>query len=165
MKRTGRAAIFRIGVMIWALCCCIGMLPASAKLEETTKVTVHYKQKEGDATNWSLWVWGDNEAGERFQFTGTDEFGKVAVIELPGAFRKVGVIVSTDDWKKDGGDRIVEIVDGAGELRITGEGYVDDPTGRDVPLLWAIVGVAVIPALLHAFEYVRSRRARETRIV
>lgn len=158
MKKSGWATSWKITVCLSALCCCIGIMHASAKSEGTTKVTVHYKQKADDPTDWSLWVWGDNGNGKRFSFTGTDEFGKLAVIELPGAYRKVGVIVSTEDWKKDGGDRFVDIVDGAGEFRITGNGYIDDPSGRDVPYLWAIVGVAAIPALLHAFEHARLKR-------
>ncbi|MFC5702233.1 pullulanase-associated domain-containing protein [Cohnella faecalis] len=167
-ERNGMSKIksgFRIGVMLWVLCCFIGVLPVSAKTTETgtTKVTVHYKQKEGDPIDWSLWVWGDSENGVRLPFTGTDEFGKVAEIELPGKFHKVGIIVSTDDWKKDGGDRFVEIVNGSGEISITGEGYIEDTSGRDVPYLWLIVGVVVIPVLLHIFEYIRSRKGREAK--
>jgi len=146
-----------IGALLW-LSMMIGAIPAAAESEGTTKVTVHYKPVEGDTIEWSLWVWGDGESGARFPFTGEDEFGKVAEIELPGAYSKVGVIVSTGDWKKDGGDRFVDIVDGTGVLRVTGEGYQEDPAAN-VPYLWAIVGIAMLPVLLHALEYARSRKA------
>ncbi|MFB9326428.1 pullulanase-associated domain-containing protein [Paenibacillus aurantiacus] len=159
MKRNLWARGLRIALMLSVLSGWMGLIPAAANSEAETTLTVHYKQKEGDATEWSLWVWGEGQNGERYAFTGEDEFGKVAVIKLPGEYRKVGVIVSTEDWKKDGGDRFVDIAGGSGELRIIGEGYVEDSAGRDVPYLWMIVAIVLIPAILHAMEYARSRKS------
>jgi pullulanase len=142
---------------------CFGWTTVSAEEAETTKVTIHYKQKEGDTTNWSLWVWGKGGDGARFEFTDKDDFGQVAEIVLPGQYSKVGVIVSTEDWRKDGGDRFIDISNGFGELFVTGDGNNAPSGGQNMTYLWAIIGLVTIPVLLHVFEYNRSKRLRGSR--
>ncbi|WML50653.1 pullulanase-associated domain-containing protein [Neobacillus sp. PS3-34] len=80
--------------------------PAQQKI--TTKVKVHYQPRAGDTKDWNLWIWPDGMGGQVKNFTGTDEFGKVADLELDGDYNKVGFIVRTDNWAdKDGGDRFI----------------------------------------------------------
>jgi type I pullulanase len=79
-----------------------------AQQKVTTKVKIHYQPKAGDTKNWNLWVWGDGNEGKVYPFTGEDKFGKVADVELDGDFNKVGFIVRTDSWEKDGGDRTID---------------------------------------------------------
>jgi type I pullulanase len=76
----------------------------------TTTVRIHYQQKAGDTKDWNLWVWGDGQNGKVYPFTGTDQFGKYADVVVDGDYNKVGFIVRTDSWEKDGGDRLVDNV-------------------------------------------------------
>ncbi|MCI0765513.1 type I pullulanase [Bacillus sp. TL12] len=92
----------------------------SAQAESNTKTTeiiVHYKEKAGDTKDWNLWMWTENASGSSYEFTGEDEFGKYAKVKIDGQYNRVGFIVRTNDWEKDGGDRWIEnIKDGRAEV-------------------------------------------------
>lgn len=86
---------------------------------KTTEVIIHYKEKLGNTKNWNLWLWGENANGTSYEFTGEDEFGKYAKIKIDGDYNRVGFIVRTNEWEKDGGDRWIEnIKDGRAEVWI-----------------------------------------------
>lgn len=86
---------------------------------KTTEVIIHYKEKSGNTKDWNLWVWGENANGKSYEFTGEDEFGKYAKIKIDGDYSRVGFIVRTNEWEKDGGDHWVEnIRDGRAEVWI-----------------------------------------------
>lgn len=86
---------------------------------KTTEIIIHYKEKLGNTKNWNLWLWGENANGTSYQFTGEDEFGKYAKIKIDGDYNRVGFIVRTNEWEKDGGDRWIEnIKDGRAEVWI-----------------------------------------------
>jgi pullulanase len=86
---------------------------------KTTEVIIHYKEKSGNTKDWNLWVWGENTNGKSYEFTGEDEFGKYAKIKINGDYNRVGFIVRTNEWEKDGGDHWVEnIRDGRAEVWI-----------------------------------------------
>ncbi|MES9701284.1 type I pullulanase [Bacillus sp. JJ927] len=86
---------------------------------KTTEITIHYKEKSGNTKDWNLWVWGENANGKSYEFTGEDEFGKYAKIKIDGDYNRVGFIVRTNEWEKDGGDHWVEnIRDGRAEVWI-----------------------------------------------
>ncbi|ETI67845.1 pullulanase, type I [Neobacillus vireti LMG 21834] len=110
-----------------------------AQQKVTTKVKIHYQPKAGDTKDWNLWVWGDGKEGKVYPFTGQDKFGKVADVELDGDFNRVGFIVRTDAWEKDGGDRIIDqIWYGTDEVWIKNgddKVYTSPPDGeyRDIP--------------------------------
>ncbi|MGG1572062.1 type I pullulanase [Fictibacillus sp. NRS-1165] len=103
-----------------------------------TKVTIHYQAAKDNTKDWNLWVFPEGGEGKAYPFTGEDKFGKVAEIELSGAYKKVGFIVRTDSWEKDGGDRFIDIAAGEGEVWVkAGDGntYTEPPDGeyRDLP--------------------------------
>ncbi|KSU84407.1 pullulanase [Fictibacillus enclensis] len=103
-----------------------------------TKVTIHYKPSEGNTKDWNLWVFPEGGEGKAYPFTGEDKFGKLAEIELDGTYKKVGFIVRTDSWEKDGGDRFIDIAGGEGEVWVkSGDDntYTEPPDGeyRDLP--------------------------------
>ncbi|WP_309599952.1 type I pullulanase [Bacillus mobilis] len=84
---------------------------------KTTEVIIHYKEQSGNTKNWNLWTWGENANGKSYEFTGEDEFGKYAKINLDGEYNRVGFIIRTNEWEKDGGDRWIEnIKDGRAEV-------------------------------------------------
>lgn len=86
---------------------------------KTTEVIIHYKEQSGNTKNWNLWTWGENANGKSYEFTGEDEFGKYAKIHLDGEYNRVGFIIRTNEWEKDGGDRWIEnIKDGRAEVWI-----------------------------------------------
>ncbi|OUB62601.1 type I pullulanase [Bacillus thuringiensis] len=86
---------------------------------KTTEIIIHYKEKLGNTKDWNLWLWGENANGTSYQFTSEDEFGKYAKIKIDGDYNRVGFIVRTNEWEKDGGDRWIEnIKDGRAEVWI-----------------------------------------------
>ncbi|KAB2441259.1 type I pullulanase [Bacillus luti] len=86
---------------------------------KTTEVIIHYKEQSGNTKDWNLWVWGENANGKSYEFTGEDEFGKYAKMNIDGDYNRVGFIIRTNEWEKDGGDRWIEnIKDGRAEVWI-----------------------------------------------
>lgn len=96
-------------------------LPADA-LPATTKVTVHYQRFDGNYTGWNMWLWGDvSNTGAAYEFTGTDDFGKVGTWNVPttAADTKIGFIVRTNAWAKDvSADRFITTFKAPGEAEI-----------------------------------------------
>ncbi len=83
----------------------------SAQAESNTKTTeiiIHYKEKAGNTKDWNLWMWAENASGKSYEFTGEDEFGKYAKVKIDGDYNRIGFIVRTNEWEKDGGDRWIE---------------------------------------------------------
>ncbi|AZJ20831.1 MULTISPECIES: type I pullulanase [Bacillus] len=86
---------------------------------KTTEVIIHYKEQSGNTKDWNLWLWGENANGKSYEFTGKDEFGKYAKINIDDDYNRVGFIIRTNEWEKDGGDRWIEnIKDGRAEVWI-----------------------------------------------
>lgn len=86
---------------------------------KTTEIIVHYKEQSGNTKDWNLWMWGENANGKSYEFTGEDEFGKYAKIKIDGDYNRIGFIIRTNEWEKDGGDRWIEnIKDGRAEVWI-----------------------------------------------
>ncbi|KNH38492.1 type I pullulanase [Bacillus toyonensis] len=86
---------------------------------KTTEIIVYYKEQSGNTKDWNLWMWGENANGKSYEFTGEDEFGKYAKIKIDGDYNRVGFIIRTNEWEKDGGDRWIEnIKDGRAEVWI-----------------------------------------------
>lgn len=86
---------------------------------KTTEVIIHYKEQSGNTKEWNLWTWGENANGKSYEFTGEDDFGKYAKINIDGDYNRVGFIIRTNEWEKDGGDRWIEnIKDGRAEVWI-----------------------------------------------
>lgn len=122
-------------------------LPAvsSAAIPVSIKLTVHYQRADSEYTNWNLWLWKNvttgtdidvNKAG--VQFTDSDDFGKIARVELDGMdkFESVGVIVRKGEWlaKDVSADRFITKFkeDGTSEIWLR-QGdpviYYEKPTG------------------------------------
>jgi Bacterial pullanase-associated domain/Caspase domain/WD domain, G-beta repeat/PEGA domain len=88
---------------------------------DTTRLTVHYKRLKSDYDGWNLWVWPDSPKGSdgsSYKLTGTDGFGQVAVIDVPGRHTKLGVITRLGDWQKKDVDTLVDVSDGKAEVWI-----------------------------------------------
>ncbi|MOA52236.1 hypothetical protein D3C78_1754970 [compost metagenome] len=83
---------------------------------------------------------------------------KMAEIELQGQFDKVGFIVSTEDWIKDGGDQFIDIVNGVGEAHVMGGQFSGDEGSGNTPMLWLIVGLVLGIIFITIMEQIRRRR-------
>ena len=80
----------------------------------TTKVVInfHYKRGDNDYDEWSLWLWEDNGAGTDNAFSGVDEQGAYFSMTAGSKTSKIGFIVRTSDWDKEGdSDRFVDVSD------------------------------------------------------
>ena len=103
--------------------------PCAVAYKPTTRLTVHYRPAAGDsaADKRGVYVWGTREDGsvldgKNYQFNQSkDAFGKVFTMDFDGSFDKLGVIVTTTDWNKDGqSDRMVDVSGGSGEIWVKG---------------------------------------------
>ncbi|SDE59709.1 pullulanase [Actinobaculum suis] len=113
--------------------------PVPPQYEPKTRVIVHYAPAAGDTAGAQrgVYLWGNDKegntlAGKHYQFTGEDSFGKVFETEIPGAYEpgKLGFIVTTPAWDKDGGDRMLDASSGTAEVWITGG---SDTTATQAP--------------------------------
>lgn len=83
---------------------------------EKLTVNVHYNREDNNYDGWNLWNWipdvNGGESNPTPEFTSEDDFGKVATFEqinITKAMTKVAFIIRTDNWDKDGSDRIVDL--------------------------------------------------------
>ncbi|MGD7044500.1 type I pullulanase [Jeotgalibacillus proteolyticus] len=114
---------------------------ASVQAEDSstyTSLIVHYQEDPNTVQDWNLWVWADGAEGQVHNFTDEDAFGKIARVDLDGAHDRIGFIVRTDEWEKDGGDRWTDVEAGVAEVWIkSGDDtvYTEPPDGeyRDFP--------------------------------
>lgn len=69
--------------------------------EDSTQVRVHYRRYDSNYDGWNLWLWPEGGEGSAYQFTGEDEFGKVAKVEVPGTngVTGIGIIVRMNEWE------------------------------------------------------------------
>ena len=67
-------------------------------------IKIHYNRPAGDYGTWSIWMWGTdtNLDNTTVNFTGTDAYGKVAVLNVPGDTSKLSgfgfLLRSSTDW-------------------------------------------------------------------
>ena len=96
----------------------------------TVHLTVHYQRPGDDYPGWNLWLW-KNVAGTAgdvsvsptgVEFNGTDSFGKVLTLDIPGMqnFDNVGFIVRLNNWasKDISDDRFINNFDPNGNAEI-----------------------------------------------
>ena len=109
----------------------VGTLPQPAfAAPSTVHLTVQYQRPGDDYTGWNLWLW-KNVAGTAgdvsvsptgVEFNGTDSFGKVLTIDIPGmqTFDNLGFIVRLNNWasKDISDDRFINSFDSNGNAEI-----------------------------------------------
>lgn len=97
-------------------------LQTVAKTPDKVKVIIHYRRTDNNYTDWNLWIWPDGGDGKAYDFTGEDDYGKVATAEITGVAEtgKIGFIVREGDWKSKDVDKdrfITDIsADGVAEI-------------------------------------------------
>uniref|UniRef100_UPI002FCDCF05 type I pullulanase n=1 Tax=Exiguobacterium flavidum TaxID=2184695 RepID=UPI002FCDCF05 len=114
--------------------------------DDKTLVIIHYKEDAANPHDWNLWLWTngpDHFPNKAHPFNAEDEYGKIAIYELPvDQPEKIGFIVRDDNWSKDAGsenDRFITqdmIKDGVAEVWIesgkTGINTSNPTQGTDV---------------------------------
>ena len=130
--------------------------PCPVAYKPTTTLTVHYKPKDAN-DNRGVYVWGTKKdggdlAGVHHVFTGTDSWGKVVTLDLPGAYEKgkLGLIVTTDKWDKFGGDRMLDASNGAATVWIDGTNSADESqTPTDMPASVVASSLKTLNVIVH----------------
>ena len=96
---------------------------ASKPLEDTKIVRLHYRRNDDTGNNrevyqpWNVWAWdmANGGNGAAYQFTGYDDYGVYADLDLNVISEGqgtdlLGFIIRTDNWSKDpDGDRSIEV--------------------------------------------------------
>ncbi|NLP28607.1 MAG: type I pullulanase [Clostridia bacterium] len=82
-------------------------LQSVAKVPSKVKLTIHYRRLDNNYTDWNLWIWPDGGDGNSYEFTGEDDYGKIATVELTDIPEtgKIGFIVREGDWKNKDVDK------------------------------------------------------------
>ena len=68
-------------------------------------LVVHYRRADGNYTGWNLWCWPKDGQGAQFAFSGSDAFGRYAVVPFATAPASAGFIVRKGDWQAKDGDQ------------------------------------------------------------
>ena len=90
-------------------------------------IRVNYNRADSDYDKWQLWNWVvDGREGSEDTvtlFTEANEYGKVSNLsfsDITKVNKKVGVIVRTAEWSKDGNDKLIDLayLDSNGNLEV-----------------------------------------------
>ena len=74
-------------------------------------LTIHFENKD---PKWSLWLWPEGGNGKEYHFTGEDDHGRYAEIDLKTDKNSVGFLVKDPEWNKDiDKDRFIDISNGS----------------------------------------------------
>jgi pullulanase len=91
-------------------------IPAARKANPgaAALLIVHYRRAGGDYDGWNLWTWPSGGEGGAFAFSGTDAFGRYAVVPFAQRPDGAGFLVRRGNWEaKDvDGDRGVSFASG-----------------------------------------------------
>ncbi|KYH35117.1 pullulanase precursor [Clostridium tepidiprofundi DSM 19306] len=83
-----------------------------------SKLVIHYFRYDGDYKDWNFWIWQEGKDGKEYDFTGQDNFGKIAEIQFDKKIKRVGIISRLGEWEdKDiDKDRFIDLKDGVTEV-------------------------------------------------
>lgn len=87
-----------------------GNTPATPAGEGDLTVNIHYHRYDDIYDGWNVWFWAEGADGAAYDFTGSDDFGKVATIKADASAANVGLIVRLNEWEQKDvdSDRFVE---------------------------------------------------------
>ena len=78
-----------------------------------TNVVFHYHRSDGEYASWDLWIWGQNEDGQAYTYTGQDDYGKYLFLPLStfADQTQVNFIIRPGGWTQQTGDINVQFAD------------------------------------------------------
>ena len=90
----------------------------SIRAADQTTLTIHYNRPDGNYEGWNLWLWETGKDGASYDFTGTDDFGAIAVVTMDTTALEYGFIVRLNEWEmKDvDADRFITASSGKAEV-------------------------------------------------
>ena len=80
---------------------------------EETNVVFHYHRNDGEYASWDLWIWGQNEEGAAYKYTGEDDYGKYLFFPI-STFddqTQVNFIIRPGGWSTQTGNITVQYAD------------------------------------------------------
>lgn len=112
MKKRLQAIIMAVVLIISAMG--TSFIPVHfAKAATEITVKLHYHRIKDDYKGWNVWCWPEGGDGAAYQFTGQDDYGKVATykLQVPNGVTKAGFIIRLNEWeKKDtNDDRFIDL--------------------------------------------------------
>ncbi len=115
----------------------------------TTSIIVHYHRFDNSYSGWNLWLWPQAPKsldGAAYNFNGSDSFGQIATVSVPGNNTQVGIIVRQGDWvaKDVSQNRYINVTNGKAEIWLV----QGDP---NVYYSLADAQKAIVPAISSAF--------------
>lgn len=66
--------------------------------EDQVEITVHYVREDRNYEDWNLWLWEEGGQGAQVDFTGEDDYGKVATLFTTSAKTRFGFLVRKGNW-------------------------------------------------------------------
>jgi pullulanase len=129
----------------------------SVKAASAVEIKIHYNRPDGKYEGWNLWVWEKGKDGKSYSFTGDDDFGKVAIIQMETDATEFGFIVRLNDWQeKDvGDDRFFTVSGGKAEIWLKSadpEVYIEKPSVGPVTPPPPIEGDLTLKVHYHRFD-------------
>ena len=100
---------------------------------DTSTLTIHYNRINNDYDGWSIHTWDTGIEGDTYEFTGEDEFGKIATLEVLTG-NEVGYIIKKGDWedKNHSDDQFVTVEEDMEIWVIQGQnGYYESKPNLD----------------------------------
>ncbi len=76
-------------------------------------IVFHYHRSDAVYTGWDLWIWGQNENGKAYTYTGTDTYGKYLYLPVStfSDQTQVNFIIRPGSWTQQSGDINIKYVD------------------------------------------------------
>lgn len=87
------------------------------------KIVIHYHRQDQDYDPWGVWLWPEGYGGRWVPFTGEDDYGKIAICEVPKRHERFGFVIRGESWEKD----------------IDHDRYIEDFIG-DLGEIWLVAG-------------------------
>lgn len=139
--------------VVMAVFTLFGAVQPAAPVKAASELTVnlHYHRYAGDYEGWNIWSWLPNKDGASFEFTGEDDFGKVATYQMSlGDEAQIGFIVRHStaanawDQKDTPNDRFMDVT-------MAKDGVIDIYVVQDDPnFAYSEEDMSLAPKLLAA---------------
>ncbi|MFM8784393.1 MAG: pullulanase-associated domain-containing protein, partial [Phycisphaerales bacterium] len=101
------APIHRTVIAVLVLIGAVAARDASAARE----LVIHWTRLDQAYDGWNVWAWTPGKDGRAYPLSGSDDFGRIAVVPVDDGTDRVGIIVRRGEWlEKDGdGDRFIDV--------------------------------------------------------
>ncbi|MFM8698964.1 MAG: pullulanase-associated domain-containing protein, partial [Phycisphaerales bacterium] len=93
------APIHRPVIAVLVFIGAVAVRDASAARE----LVIHWTRLDQAYDGWNVWAWAPGKDGRAYPLSGSDDFGRIAVVPVDDGTDRVGIIVRRGEWlEKDG---------------------------------------------------------------